>query len=72
MDASENGVVLVSLGTLLRPEDVDDLGIRLLKVFSKLPYHVVWKWKANLVSDSSSNIMIREWLPQSDILSKIH
>lgn len=70
MDASENGVILVSLGTLLRPEDMNELGTKLITVLSRLPYHVIWKWKENLISQSSSKVMIREWLPQLDILSK--
>lgn len=40
------------------------------KVFSKLPYNVLWKWDFDTLPGQTENIRISKWMPQADILSK--
>ncbi len=41
-----------------------------LKMQYCLKQRVIWKWEADNMSDIPSNVMIRKWLPQQDILGK--
>lgn len=41
-----------------------------LKVFSELPYKVLWKFEDASIS-TDSKIMIKGWLPQQQILSLV-
>jgi glucuronosyltransferase len=42
-----------------------------IRVFSKLPQRVVWKWETDEPSNMSSNIMMVKWLPQQDLLGNL-
>lgn len=71
MDSSKNGVIYFSLGTNVRPELLPRQKIEIIiKVFSKLPYDVLWKWNLDTLPGISDNIRISKWLPQPDVLSK--
>jgi glucuronosyltransferase len=41
-----------------------------IRVFSKLPQRVVWKWEENVPANVSANVMMVDWLPQQDLLGK--
>ncbi|XP_075985931.1 UDP-glycosyltransferase UGT5-like [Anticarsia gemmatalis] len=69
LDSSKNGVVYVSFGTnvdstLIPTERVQTL----IRVFSKLPYDVLFKWDDENLHGRTDNIKISKWLPQSDLL----
>ncbi|XP_068623994.1 uncharacterized protein [Battus philenor] len=69
LDASNNGVIYISFGTnvqpsLLLPEKV----IIFEKVFSELPYNVIWKRDSDILQVKAGNIKIYKWLPQADLL----
>lgn len=61
----------MSLGTLIDPIHTDHLGLNLINVFRKLRQRVIWKWKKEFFHDVPKNVLIGEWFPQIDILSKI-
>ncbi|XP_038217916.1 UDP-glucosyltransferase 2-like [Zerene cesonia] len=68
LDSSTNGVIYISFGTnvktsLLAPEVIDSM----IKVLSRLPYNVLWKWDEELPS-KSMNIKTSKWFPQADLL----
>ncbi|XP_038217980.1 UDP-glycosyltransferase UGT5-like isoform X1 [Zerene cesonia] len=69
LDSSKNGVIYLSFGSnvpsSLLPQETIQLFI---KVFSKLPYDVLWKWEKDELPGKSDNIRISKWLPQSDLL----
>lgn len=69
MDQSKHGVVYVSLGTLIDPTLAGQLGIHLMNIFKKLKQRVIWKWKKDSFQEIPENVIIRDWLPQIDILS---
>lgn len=42
----------------------------LLNALSKFPQRVVWKWENDTLPNQPSNVFIKKWLPQRDILCK--
>nr|AEW43106.1 UDP-glycosyltransferase UGT33B2 [Helicoverpa armigera] len=69
LDSSKNGVIYVSFGTNVKPSMLPPEKVRILvKVFSELPYDVLWKWDKDELPGRTSNIKIFKWLPQSDLL----
>ncbi|XP_013139398.1 PREDICTED: UDP-glucuronosyltransferase 2B14-like [Papilio polytes] len=69
LDTSKNGVLYFSLGTNVGPSDIPSEKLKvIIKVFSQLPYDVLWKWDNDELPGRSSNIKISKWLPQSDLL----
>nr|ANI21994.1 UDP-glycosyltransferase 33T3 [Spodoptera exigua] len=69
LDSSKHGVIYVSFGTnvdpaLLPPEKIQIL----VRVFSQLPYDVLWKWSKDELPGRSPNIRIAKWFPQADLL----
>lgn len=67
-DSEKNGVILFSMGTNLKPESFakDKIDV-FLKAFEKLPYTVIWKY-ADESLKVPKNVVLRKWLPQSDVL----
>ncbi|KAJ8708426.1 hypothetical protein PYW07_010551 [Mythimna separata] len=69
LDSSKNGVIYISFGTNVQPSLLPPDRVELMaKVFSKLPYDVLWKWDKDVLPGRSKNIRISKWLPQSDLL----
>jgi UDP:flavonoid glycosyltransferase YjiC (YdhE family) len=68
LDDAEEGVVLFSMGSNLRSDDLK-LEVRegILKAFSKIEQKVLWKFESEL-SNLPRNVKIMHWLPQQDIL----
>ncbi|XP_059612716.1 uncharacterized protein LOC132259181 [Phlebotomus argentipes] len=72
MDNSENGVILFSLGTNMKSEMLGDARqIEILEAFRALPqYKILWKFETDsLPIEVPSNVIIRKWIPQSDLLA---
>ncbi|XP_046972410.1 UDP-glucosyltransferase 2-like [Vanessa cardui] len=69
LDSSKNGVIYMSFGTNVKPSLLPKEKIQIFtKVFSELPYDVLWKWDKDEISGRSKNVRISKWLPQSDLL----
>ncbi|KAL0860430.1 hypothetical protein ABMA27_009819 [Loxostege sticticalis] len=69
LDSSANGVIYISFGTNVNPSQLPADKIQVLaKVFSELPYNVLWKWDKDVLPGQTENIRISKWLPQSDLL----
>lgn len=72
MNASRNGVILVSFGTNFRSElmALDKRNIIIEVMREMTDYHFLWKYEGDLpASTIPPNVLIRKWLPQSDILA---
>ncbi|KAF2886449.1 hypothetical protein ILUMI_19724 [Ignelater luminosus] len=69
LDKAEHGAILFSLGTNLRADNLD-LNKRkaFLDAFARIPQIVLWKFGSNITEDLPKNVIIRNWLPQNDIL----
>ncbi|XP_047539148.1 UDP-glucosyltransferase 2-like [Vanessa atalanta] len=69
LDSSKNGVIYFSLGTNVTPSVLPPAIIQMLvKIFSQLPYNVLWKWDKDELPGQTKNIKIFKWLPQTDLL----
>ncbi|XP_044745298.1 uncharacterized protein LOC123307146 [Coccinella septempunctata] len=70
MDGSESGVIFFSLGSNMKSVLLPDKTQQeILKVLSKLPYRVIWKWEDENLKGKPSNVLISKWCPQNDILA---
>ncbi|XP_039758007.1 uncharacterized protein LOC120632228 [Pararge aegeria] len=68
LDSSDKGIIYVSFGTNINPAILSPERLQtFIKVFSKLPYDIYWKWNDNLPG-LTENIKILKWFPQSDLL----
>lgn len=72
INEAEHGVIYVNLGSTVKDSTLPSDKLKeLLSTFAKLPLRVLWKWDgANL--QLPRNVMTMKWLPQYDILSKLH
>lgn len=69
--SSENGVIYVSWGSLIRADTLPEVKRNsLLKSFGSLKQKVLWKWENETLPNQPKNVFIRKWMPQRDILCK--
>ncbi|CAG4980735.1 unnamed protein product [Colias eurytheme] len=69
LDFSKNGVIYVSFGSSVRTANLPTDKVRIMtKVFSELPYDILWKWDQDELPGRSKNIKISKWLPQHQLL----
>lgn len=73
LDAATNGVILFSLGTNVRSDKLGEERIgKIIKALGKLSsYTFLWKFETKdmLSVDLPTNLIIRDWMPQNDILA---
>ncbi|XP_033164207.1 UDP-glucuronosyltransferase 2B4 [Drosophila mauritiana] len=68
--AGEHGVIYFSLGTNVRTKNmVEDRKRILIEAFGSLPQRILWKFDDEELQDIPSNVLVRKWLPQQDILA---
>ncbi|KAI9551886.1 hypothetical protein GHT06_022222 [Daphnia sinensis] len=68
-DAAKEGLVVFTLGSAVPVSSMPKETLAsFIRVFSKLPQQVIWKWEAELPSNLPSNIKMVKWLPQQDLL----
>ncbi|XP_058453969.1 UDP-glucosyltransferase 2-like [Malaya genurostris] len=74
IEAGPKGSVLFSLGTNIMSSDLGDTTIRLfLDIFRQFPqYNFLWKFETELKFDLPKNVMIKQFVPQADILAHPH
>lgn len=71
MEEAEHGVIYLSFGSIIPPSIFQSLGVDLILALAKVPQRVIMKWDKKLIPYIPNNILVQEWLPQSDILSKL-
>ncbi|XP_053673812.1 uncharacterized protein LOC128724073 [Anopheles nili] len=70
LDGARDGVIFFSLGSYMKSADMPkDKMKAFLEVFRNLKQRVVWKYENEDVARLPKNVMVRKWLPQSDILA---
>uniref|UniRef100_W8BNH9 UDP-glucuronosyltransferase 2C1 n=1 Tax=Ceratitis capitata TaxID=7213 RepID=W8BNH9_CERCA len=70
LDGSPEGVIYFSLGSNIQGKHLQADKARIMySVVSKLPYKVLWQWGDSGYPGNSSNIVYKNWLPQSDVLA---
>lgn len=71
MDGATDGVIVFSLGSLVRASSLPAPTITaLLQVFRALPQRVLFKFEEAL-PDAPPNVLVRKWLPQRDVLGEL-
>ncbi|XP_062549715.1 UDP-glycosyltransferase UGT5-like [Armigeres subalbatus] len=70
LDEAKEGVIYFCMGSNLKsihfPEEKRNA---FLKVFSKLKQRVLWKFEDETMTNKSSNLKVKAWMPQNDILA---
>lgn len=70
LDGAEHGVIYFSLGAYMQSSQMPrETYETIMKVFGSLKQRVLWKYEADKVSNCPSNVMVRKWMPQKDILA---
>merc|ERR1711915_59827 len=68
MDSSKTGVVLISFGSQLKPDQMPPEKLAIfLDTFRRLEISILWKW-GDHVTHLPGNVKISSWLPQQDLL----
>lgn len=70
LDEAEHGAIYFSLGSQVESKDMPAEKLRIfLQVFSQLKQRVLWKFENDTITTLPSNVMVKKWLPQNDILA---
>ncbi|KAJ6641713.1 UDP-glucosyltransferase 2 [Pseudolycoriella hygida] len=70
VEEATDGLIFVSFGTNVRSADMTPpKRAALINTFAKLKQRVLWKFEDDSLTDIPSNVMIKKWLPQNDILA---
>ncbi|XP_073847615.1 UDP-glycosyltransferase UGT5-like isoform X2 [Musca autumnalis] len=70
LDEATDGAIFFSLGSNVQSKDMPLEKMHIfLDVFASLKQRVIWKFENESIPDMPKNILIRKWLPQSDILA---
>jgi glucuronosyltransferase len=69
LDNAENGVILVSMGTVLRGDTLPShVKNAYLSVFKDRKETILWKWESEEMDGKPDNVILKKWLPQKEIL----
>ncbi|XP_052866527.1 UDP-glucosyltransferase 2-like [Anopheles cruzii] len=70
--AGAHGVIYFSLGAYMQSSVMsEEKRETILRVFASLPQRIIWKFEIDgLLKDVPSNVLIRKWAPQNDILAE--
>lgn len=69
LDASTEGVILMSWGSMVNASTMEPETRQVfVDVFRGLKQTVVWKYETAILKDHPSNVHLRKWIPQRDIL----
>ncbi|XP_053684618.1 UDP-glycosyltransferase UGT5-like [Sabethes cyaneus] len=70
IDNSEHGVIYFSMGSMLKGCNFPvEKRNAFIKAFSKLKENVLWKYENTSLPDKPKNVLIKQWMPQNDILA---
>lgn len=73
LDEAENGVIYVSFGSLIQSSKMPKEKLRMfINVFGSLKQRVLWKYEGDDLKNLSSNLMIRKWMPLTEILNYLN
>jgi len=70
LDGAEHGAIYISFGSFLRSSMMPPLKYEaMLDVFRRINQRVLWKWESDEIPNIPPNVMVKKWLPQSDVLA---
>lgn len=62
-------MIYVSWGSMIRSESLPtEKRDALLKAFGSLKQTVLWKWENDTLPNKPSNVVVRKWMPQKEII----
>jgi glucuronosyltransferase len=71
LDSAKHGVIYVSYGSMVRADTLSEAKREaFLDAFSKFKQKVLWKWENETMPNKPSNVFIRKWMPQREVLCK--
>ncbi|XP_023027173.2 UDP-glycosyltransferase UGT5 [Leptinotarsa decemlineata] len=70
LDNAKNGVIYFSMGSNLKSKNLPiEMRNEILKAFRKRKEIILWKWEDDFLPNQPSNVFLKKWLPQQDILA---
>lgn len=70
MNNAQKGVILVSFGSLIKPSRMsENMKNILVDAFKEIGLTVLWRWEGEAMPNLPTNVIIRKWVPQQDILA---
>lgn len=69
-NGSEHGVIYFSFGSCIRSVDLPmEQLYAFIETFRLMKQKILWKYEGDVLPNMPSNVMIKKWLPQSDVLA---
>ncbi|XP_055635695.1 UDP-glycosyltransferase UGT5-like [Toxorhynchites rutilus septentrionalis] len=69
LDTADHGVIYISWGSMIRSDSLpEEKRNALLAALGSFKQRVIWKWENETLPNQPSNVFIRKWLPQREIL----
>ncbi|ERL86463.1 hypothetical protein D910_03869 [Dendroctonus ponderosae] len=70
LDEAQDGAIFFSMGSHVKSKDFSAEKKQLIiNVFGRLKQRVLWKFEDDALPEKPSNVMVRKWMPQIDILA---
>ncbi|XP_055638321.1 UDP-glycosyltransferase UGT5-like isoform X2 [Toxorhynchites rutilus septentrionalis] len=70
LDGASEGAIFFSLGSYVKSSDMPKDKLKaFFEVFRNVKQKVLWKFEDETMINVPKNVMVRKWLPQSDILA---
>lgn len=70
LDGAKDGAIYFSFGTYVQSNEMPPERLKMFfSAFKQLKQRVLWKLDVKSITDIPSNIMIRKWMSQNDILA---
>uniref|UniRef100_A0AAG5DJ33 UDP-glucuronosyltransferase n=1 Tax=Anopheles atroparvus TaxID=41427 RepID=A0AAG5DJ33_ANOAO len=70
IESSPHGVIYFSMGSMLKGRNFpEEKRAAFVNVFRGLKENVIWKYENETLPNRPKNVLIRSWMPQSDILA---
>lgn len=70
LDDAKHGVIFFSFGTYVKCSEMPSEQLKMiLNALEQLKQRVLWKYDDESIKNIPSNVMIRRWMPQNDILA---
>nr|XP_036212666.1 UDP-glycosyltransferase UGT5-like [Bactrocera oleae] len=70
LDEAEHGAIYFSLGSNVESKDMPPAYLKIfIDVFRSMKQRVLWKFENESIINLPPNVMVKKWLPQSDILA---
>jgi len=68
-NAGHKNTVFFSLGSIIKSTQMSPEFLEMIvNAFNELPYSIIWKYEGERPANLSSNVIVRKWIPQQDLL----